>query len=425
MKITKFGIGTLLLTILSLSATIFTGCNRQPAKHPVTESYVLVISLDGFRWDYPELYHTPNLDSIARYGVRAKSLISCYPSKTFPNHYSIATGLHPNHHGIVNNSFYDKQLGFYRLGDRTSIENGKFYGGEPIWNTAEKQGIRTASYYWVGSEADIQGMHPSYWKRYNQNIPFEQRIDTVIRWFTLPENKRPHLVLFYYHEPDHISHRHGPISRETQQVVESLDSLIGIFTRRLSALPIADKLNIIILSDHGMTEISPDRVIDLSAYLNPDDFSYITGSNPVYSLQPKSSRYNEVLEKLRSIPKLNVWERNEIPSEYRYGTNPRINDILIEANPGWSISWGKSDNREKSYTGGTHGYNHLLPDMQGIFYAIGPAFRKGYVHPSFQNVNIYPLIARLLNLNAAPTDGNSAETEPMLTAEKTPQEILR
>ena len=163
------------------------------------DSYVLLISLDGFRWDYPIIYSTPNIDAFGQSGVRAQSLISCYPSKTFPNHYSIATGLHPDHHGIVNNSFYDPELGYYRLGDRKSVENGKFYGGEPIWVTAEKQGVKTASFYWVGSEAPIQGIQPTYWKRYAQKVPFTQRVDTVLKWFTLPVEQRPRLVTFYYH----------------------------------------------------------------------------------------------------------------------------------------------------------------------------------------------------------------------------------
>lgn len=376
-----------------------------------TDSYVLLISLDGFRWDYPNIYRTPNLDGFGLSGVRAQSLISCYPSKTFPNHYSIATGLHPDHHGIVNNSFYDEELGYYRLGDRKSVENGKFYGGEPIWVTAEKQGIKTASFYWVGSEAPIQGIQPTYWKRYDQKVPFEQRVDTVIKWFTLPLPERPRLVTFYYHQPDWVSHDYGPVSPQTQRVVEHLDSLIGYFLNRLSELPIAPKLNIIILSDHGMTTISSDKVVNLSEYYNKDLFKYISGGNPVYTLQPIPEKYREIVSKLRSIPHLKVWERNEIPKRYVYGGSPRVNDILVEAEPGWSVTWSHD---KDSYSGGTHGYDNLIPDMQGIFYARGPAFKDGYVHPSFFNVNVYPIIATILNLTPAKTDGSLDEVRGML-----------
>lgn len=375
------------------------------------DSYVLLISLDGFRWDYPIIYSTPNIDAFGQSGVRAQSLISCYPSKTFPNHYSIATGLHPDHHGIVNNSFYDPELGYYRLGDRKSVENGKFYGGEPIWVTAEKQGVKTASFYWVGSEAPIQGIQPTYWKRYAQKVPFTQRVDTVLKWFTLPVEQRPRLVTFYYHEPDWVSHDYGPVSPQTRKVVEQLDSLIGYFLNRLSELPIAGKLNIIILSDHGMAEISSQRVVNLSDYLDKQNFKYISGGNPVYTLQPQPEHYQAVLAKLKSIPHLKVWERNEIPKRYVYGSNPRVNDILVEAELGWSVTW--SDDKD-SYSGGTHGYDNLIPDMQGIFYAKGPAFKSGYVHPSFFNVNVYSIIANILNLKPAKTDGNLEEVQGML-----------
>ncbi|MEY1639233.1 alkaline phosphatase family protein [Tenuifilum osseticum] len=375
------------------------------------DSYVLLISLDGFRWDYPNIYSTPNIDAFGQSGVRAQSLISCYPSKTFPNHYSIATGLHPDHHGIVNNSFYDPELGYYRLGDRKSVENGKFYGGEPIWVTAEKQGVKTASFYWVGSEAPIQGIQPTYWKRYAQKVPFTQRVDTVLKWFTLPVEQRPRLVTFYYHEPDWVSHDYGPVSPQTRKVVEQLDSLIGYFLNRLSELPIAGKLNIIILSDHGMAAISSQKVVNLSDYLDKQNFKYISGGNPVYTLQPQPEHYQAVLTKLKSIPHLKVWERNEIPKRYVYGSNPRVNDILVEAELGWSVTW--SDDKD-SYSGGTHGYDNLIPDMQGIFYAKGPAFKNGYVHPSFLNVNVYTILAHILGLNPANTDGSMEEVAGML-----------
>lgn len=395
----------LILAILYYGSTVF--AQSKNGKN----AYVLLISLDGFRWDYPNIYSTPNLDEFGRKGVRAQSLISCYPSKTFPNHYSIATGLHPDHHGIVNNSFYDEKLGYYRLGDRKSVENGDFYGGEPIWVTAEKQGVKTASFYWVGSEAPIQGIQPTYWKRYAQKVPFTQRVDTVLKWFSLPVDERPRLVTFYYHEPDWVSHDFGPVSPQTKKVVEQLDSLIGYFMEKLSVLTIADSLNVIILSDHGMTEISTDRVVNLSEHFDKDMFKYISGGNPVYTLQPYPENYAQILTKLKSIPHLKVWERNSIPKRYVYGSNPRVNDILVEAEPGWSVTWSHD---KESYTGGTHGYDNLIPDMQGIFYAHGPAFKSGYVHPSFYNVNVYTIIATILNLTPAKTDGSLDEVRGMM-----------
>lgn len=367
------------------------------------DTYVLLISLDAYRWDYPEVFNTPNLKKIAQDGVRAKSLISCYPSKTFPNHYSIVTGLHPDHHGIVNNSFHDSELGYYAIGNRKSVENGAFYQGEPIWVTAEKQGVKSASYFWVGSEAPIQGIQPTYWKKYNQKTTFEQKIDTVIHWFSLPENERPRLVTFYHYQPDWTSHDYGPLAKETQQVAEQLDSLIGVFMAKLNTLPIANKINVIVLSDHGMADISSDKYINLSQHLNKSWFSTITGGNPVYSLQPKAEFYKQSLDSLKKINHLKVWERNEIPKRYVYGTNPRVNDILVESELGWSVAW--VDDKDK-YTGGTHGYDNLIPEMQGIFFAKGPAFKKGFVHESFMNTNIYPIMAKILGLQPAKVDGD-------------------
>lgn len=399
----------IVLVALTLFVPAYAFGQQKESSDP--DGYVILISFDAFRWDYPDVFNTPNLNRMAAEGVRAKSLISCYPSKTFPNHYSIATGLYPDHHGIVNNSFYDSTLGYYALGDRESVENGEFYLGEPIWVTAEKQGVKTASFYWVGSEAKIQGIQPTYWMRYNRRVPFKQRVDTVLYWLSLPEAERPHLVTFYYYQPDWTSHDFGPLGKETRLVAEQLDSLLGYFMDRLETLPIAGKINVIVLSDHGMADISRDRIINLSEELNRDWFSVIAGGNPVLSLQPKPEFYRQALVKLRKIQHLKVWERSEIPQRYVYGNNRRVNDILIEADLGWSVGW--TGNKEK-YSGGTHGYDNMVPDMQGIFFAKGPAFKRGYIQPSFINIDVYPVIAHILGLQPAKIDGSIEEVKGML-----------
>lgn len=399
--------GLLFAILLAFISSTFAQPKENKTKN---DSYVLLISLDAYRWDYPKVFNTPNLNKIAAEGVKAKSLISCYPSKTFPNHYSLATGLHPDHHGIVNNSFYDKELGYYAIGNRKSVENGAFYLGEPIWVTAENQGVISASYFWVGSEAPVKGVQPTYWKKYNQKTPFEDRMDTVMHWLTLPEQVRPHLITFYHYQPDWVSHDYGPLAKETRLVAEQIDSLLGVFMNRLSKLPIADRLNVIIVSDHGMADISGDRYINLSEHLDKDWFSSVTGGNPVYSLQPKPEYYKQVLDTLKKIEHLKVWERNDIPARYIYGKNTRVNDILLEANLGWSVAW--SDDKER-YSGGTHGYDNLLPEMQGIFFAKGPAFKNGYVHESFVNINVYPIIAEILGLKPAKVDGSLEEVKEL------------
>lgn len=383
----------------------------QDSKSGQPDNYVVMLSLDGFRWDYSKLYNTPNLNRIAQEGVKAKSMIPCYPSKTFPNHYSMATGLYPDNHGIVNNSFYDPELGFYAINDRQSVEFPDFYFGEPIWITAEKQGVRSASFYWVGSEAQIKGMQPTYWKKYNKKVPFSYRVDTVIHWLSLPENVRPRLITWYYHEPDWTSHDFGPESPQTKTCVEKLDSLLGIFMNKIKALPIASKINIIIVSDHGMTSISKDKLVNLSDYLNKDWFDVISGGNPVYNLQPKEKYYKEAVQNLKKIKNIKVWVRDSLPQRYHYGKNKRVCDLVVEADLGYSISWA---NDKDSYNGGTHGYDNQYPDMHGIFYAYGPAFKKGYEQESFLNIDLYPLIAYILKIKPEQVDGRLGEVIGML-----------
>ena len=233
---------------------------RKDSRKPL-KNYVLLVSLDAFRWDYSKIYNTPNLNKLAKDGVKADRMFSSFPTVTFPNHYSIATGLYPDHHGLINNSFSAPDLGlFYRMGDRTAVENPAFYGGEPIWVTAEKQGIRSASFFWVGSEAPVGGIHPTYWKKYDETVTFEARIDTVIKWLGYPPEKRPGLVTLYFDEPDATSHSFGPVSPQTGKIVERLDSLMGVLRTKLSKLPEAKRINLIILSDHGMSARDPSHI---------------------------------------------------------------------------------------------------------------------------------------------------------------------
>lgn len=397
---------------ITIGIASFSPCTAQETSTQQPDNYVIILSLDAFRWDYSTIYNTPNLNKIAKEGVKANALISCYPSKTFPNHYSIATGLYPDHHGIVNNSFNDPELGFYSISDRQSVEYPDFYGGEPIWVTAEKQGIKTASYYWVGSEAQIEGIQPTYWKKYKQKVSFAARIDTLIHWLSLPSAERPHFIACYFHEPDWTSHEYGPVSPQTKVVVERLDSLVGVLLTKVKALPNASKINIIIVSDHGMAPITKEKSINLSNYLSKDSFDVVSGGNPIYSLQPKEGYQKKAMAILHKIPNIKVWSRDSIPARYHYGKNKRVSDILIEADLGYSISW--KEDKEK-FSGGTHGYDNMYPEMQGIFYAVGPDFKKGYQQPAFINIDIYPLIAYILKIKPAQVDGRLGEVIEMVS----------
>ena len=377
---------SVLLSILAIS------CKGQHSSDPITKNkpYVVMLSLDGFRWDYPQKANTPNLDRIAEIGVRAESLRPCFPTKTFPNHYSIATGLYPDNHGIVLNDFY---------------------GGEPIWVTAENQRVITASYFWVGSEAPVKGVQPTYWKRYEHKFPFTQRVDSIIAWLSLPEEKRPHLITWYMDEPDSKGYQLGPDNPDLIPVISYLDSLVGDFMFKLNRLEIGRDVNFIVISDHGMGQISPDRVVRLADHINPDHISRINGSNPVYCLSASPGYNEEIGNKLENIDHISSWKHGQLPERLHYGTNSRTGDFVVAADSGWSVTINSNPQR---FSGGAHGFDNNNKDMHAIFYAVGPAFKTGYLQPTFNNIDIYPLIAEIMCLKPAHVDGNIYHVSGML-----------
>lgn len=377
---------------------ILIGCDQKDENQSV-----LLISFDGFRADYLDLYHTPNFDRFLKTGVRSKGLIPVFVSKTFPNHYSIATGMYAENHGLIGNHFYDKKLDdTYTLSDRSKVEDPKFYGGEPIWVTAEKQGVTSASFFWVGSEAPIGGVYPSRWKRYEHNFPFEARIDSVVKWFSLPKPERPQLCLLYFHEPDWTGHNTGPRSVETGGMVTHLDSLFGDLVHKLSESPVGEDLNIIAVADHGMVEISSERTVSLAAITNMDTIKQ-EGDGPYALLY---SHDKDAIEKaakeIHAAPHVNAYLREDIPERFHFKNHHRIKDALVLAEEGWYIEnqaiGSSSEAGVYIPIGGTHGYDNQLESMHALFIASGPAFKKGFVFEPFENVNIYPMITHILGL---------------------------
>ncbi|GAB1403543.1 ectonucleotide pyrophosphatase/phosphodiesterase [Lentimicrobium sp.] len=372
----------------------------------------IVLSLDGFRWDYPQKTATPTLHQIAKEGVKAESLIPCFPTKTFPNHYTLATGLYPAHHGLVNNSFYDPVSGeAYAMIEKKVRFNPGFYWGEPIWVTAQKQGLITASFYWVGSDVAIQNMYPNYWKDYDGSISLAQRIDTIVKWLEMPKAQRPRLIMAYYHEPDGVGHTYGPDDMHTLSMVHELDSLTGILYRRIQALPNADSINLIVLSDHGMGSISSEQNIVLQDIV-PDTWNVrMEGGNPMYNIYADTSVLDSLYKRLKSEPHLQVWKTAEVPAQLNYSGTLRIGNLVVVADSAWSITRFRP---KKTFSGGSHGYDPQNKDMHAIFYAVGPAFKQGYIHPSFLNIHIYPLLAHLLGIIPQPTDGDLKQVVDML-----------
>ena len=403
-KIAKKILGLLIVVIIS-SYQLF--AQSKIEKQP----YLIVISLDGFRWDYPEIYHLAYFDSIAKMGVKAHSVQPCFPTVTFPNHYSMATGLYPEHHGIVQNKFYDPLLKLtYKIGDRKTVMDGRFYGGEPIWVTAEKQGLKTASYYWVGSEALIKGIQPTYWKVYENKIPFNQRVDTVMQWLQLPEKERPHLILFYLPEPDAVSHDFGPLGKEAKDMVNALDSLMWNLMNKIKRLAIANQINVIITSDHGMAAVNVEKNIILDNFIQPQWIKGIYGYNPTYNISAAEHCIDSIYLTLKKLPHLKVWKTKEVPARLHYNNNMRIGDLVVLADSSWSISLKK----DKPLVGGAHGYDNTNMEMHGIFYAYGSSFKKNYKRKTISNVQLYPLMAHILHLKPSVTDGKLNEIKDVI-----------
>lgn len=397
---------------LLLIATILLVCGFRNGQKKAYKQYVVLVSMDAWRWDYSEIYNTPNLNKLAEDGVKAGRLIPSFPTVTFPNHYTIVTGLYPDHHGLVNNNFPAPELGlYYRIGDRAAVQNPLFYGGEPVWNTAENQGILSASFFWVGSEAPIGGKHPTYWKIFDETVPFESRIDSVVKWLAYPMEKRPGFVTLYFEEPDATSHTFGPVSKETGAVVEHLDSLIGVLRTKISTLPHAKRINLIVLSDHGMGPVSPSRYVNLKSLVPERMIASVFGSNPVYTISPAAGKADSVLFLLQNRKGFKAYRKSEVPSRLNYGTNPRIPEIVVIADSSWSIGTRPEGSGIRS---GAHGFDNANSDMHAIFYAAGPAFKKEYSFDHLNNTDIYNLICKILKIRPAPNDGDPENIKPLL-----------
>ena len=383
------------------------------SKH-LNKPYVLLISIDGYRHDYTSLYRPPHLNNFIKKGIRAKGLISVYPSNTFPNHYSIVTGMHPGKHGIVSNSFWDpgrEQL--YRLGNPASMRDGSWYGGTPLWVATTKQQMVSASYFWVGSEAKIQGIQPTYWFPYNNRVPARERVNQVIKWLRLPEKIRPHLITLYFSKVDHIGHAHGPESPEVKEAVLSLDKELGYLFQELAKSDL--DINTIILSDHGMQEVK--KTLYLTDYIELSPGIRVEGRGSHYLFYiPEHGLRNKVYQKLKKVPHFLVHKREDMPARYSYSQSSRIGDIVLSVYAPYYMKMARPFVGINQKSGGTHGYDPLKNKyMQGIFYAQGPQIADKGLIPAFQNIHVYPFIMDILDLKITDDiDGKREVLSPYL-----------
>lgn len=374
--------------------------------------YVILISIDGYRSDYTTIYSPPNLKKFKTEGSSAEALLPVYPSKTFTNHYSIATGLYAENHGIVANRFYDpERKQEYQLSDRKTVEDGTWYGGVPIWLAAEKQGMLAASFFWPGSDADIMGARPSYFFKYEKGIPLKDRISQVEKWLELPDEKRPHFITLYFSDVDSAGHYFGPRSQEVKDAVAKVDQALGDLFNYLNAstLPV----NVIILSDHGMEELDPNKVEYVDDYTDLSQ-ARLEGDGPQILIYTKDvSQTGKIYKDLNKEAKhFRVYKREDMPGSFHYSKTPRIGDLILVAQAPYSI--GTHDSHFKIEKG-NHGYDpDQTPSMRAVFYAKGPQVKEGVVLEPFRNIDVYPFILNLLGLkNLVPIDGDPNVLEPL------------
>lgn len=385
----------------------------QRSKH-----YVVLVSLDGFRYDYAAKFGAPNLERLAAEGASAPDgMIPSFPSVTFPNHYTIVTGLYPEHHGIVENNFYDparKQS--YASRNADTVRDGSWYGGVPLWSLAEKQGMRTACFFWPGSEAEIAGERPSYYLHYDNSVPDERRIDQVIAWLELPAAERPHFITLYYYEPDHTGHQDGPESSQTGDAVHHVDSLMGKLMADLKTLHLP--VDLIVLADHGMATVEGDW-IDLDHYADLSKF--VTVGSLLYA--PNEAAAERAYKQLRGASdKFVVYRWRDVPAYLHFNRNARIGDPVVIPTGPYLIRAHAPDKPGATPTGGVqappkgeHGYDpSKMKSMRAIFYAAGPDIRVGYAVKPFANVDVYPLIARILGLHVGRIDGTLEPVQGIL-----------
>ena len=373
--------------------------------------YVLLISLDGFRWDYIDKYKPDFLSEFAKESAHLTSLRPTFPTKTFPNHISIVTGSYPENHGIVANRFYAPDLKkTYNIKDSKAVTNPDFYLRKPLWVIAEEQDMRTASYFWPSSEAAITGIYPTHFKTYNHNALHHERIEGILNWYKLPSSERPQLITTYFHDIDSAGHRFGQDSPELIASINKVDDTIREMVSKVRLLDF--EVNIVIVSDHGMVDYPAQNYEYLPTWLN-DEYK-VLATNPIVLIydEGKSKRTlaQTVTELNQQANHYQCYQYQDIPTKFNASKTNRIGDITCLTDKNWSIGFTGKTNK------GNHGWSQFnTRDMDGIFYATGPAFKKNFQLDTVENINIMPLLAQILGLHiTTPIDGKLDIMKPLL-----------
>uniref|UniRef100_A0A8D0L2F8 Ectonucleotide pyrophosphatase/phosphodiesterase family member 5 n=1 Tax=Sphenodon punctatus TaxID=8508 RepID=A0A8D0L2F8_SPHPU len=370
---------------------------------------VLLLSFDGFRWDYIYKVPTPNFHAVMKNGVHVKHVTNVFVTKTYPNHYTMVTGLYAETHGVVANEMYDPILNQTFSMNHLDIYNSRFWEEAcPIWVTNQMEGHRSGDAMWPGTDVKIHGVFPTHYMLYNESISFEERVAKLIGWFTSEEPIN--LGLLYWEQPDEMGHIFGPENPLMGAVISETDGKLGYLVSELKKAKLWDMLNVIITSDHGMAQSSRERVIELDQYVDRDLYTMIDHS-PVVAILPKEGQLDQVYKALAiAHPNMTVYKKEKIPNRLHYKHNHKIQPILAVADKGWEILQNKSDFSVL----GNHGYDNTLPEMHPILVAHGPAFRKNVSKEAMSSTDLYPLLCYLLGISPLPNNGSFDNVTDML-----------
>ena len=414
-----FAIATLFILVLQGCATpeVRVSTNSLNSKASQMKPYVVLVSLDGFRADYLNWYSPPFLNRMKTQGVSAPYMKSTYPSKTFTNHLSLVTGLYAENHGIVNNNFYDPVRGQeFRASQPQFARDGSWFSGTPLWVAAEKESMRSAVYFWPGSEAELDGYRPSYYFHYDKKTSVEERVQQVKRWFNLPAEERPHFLAIYLSDVDTAGHHFGPRSAEVKNAVLKLDSAVAQISTLIeqTGLPVS----LVVVSDHGMEELDAQKVVYLEDFISLHEVKAVGDGTHVHLFTKNAGSLEKTLAALKKkrTNAFKFYKRSELPQKYHYSKSPRIGDILIEAQGSYSVF------RSRQFAvleHGNHGYDPESPAMRAIFMAKGPQIQSNLEVKPFQNIEVYPFILKLLELpENQKVDARGDALKPALTPVK-------
>ncbi|MBS0201151.1 MAG: alkaline phosphatase family protein [Proteobacteria bacterium] len=403
------------LRFLLLACLLLAGCATAPTS-PQSRPPLLLISVDGLRAQdvTPELM--PNVSRLARGGVHAiDGMRPSYPSLTFPNHYTIVTGLRPDHHGIIQNTMHDPVLGDFKLSDEAAVSDGRWWGGEPVWVSVEKAGLRSATLFWPGSQAAIESVRPSRYRVYDKKVSANTRVDTVATWLDEPATTRPAFATLYFDEVDEAEHEHSPGSPEAFAAIRETDAAIGRLIDALRAHGQLDRTNIVLVSDHGFAKVPKGNVVVVEDVVTKEEAKAVAlGQVPEFTPNPGFEAIS-ARKLLGRHDHFECWKKDALPTRWHYGSNPRIPPIVCQMDEGWDmIARSGAAKRASEGDRGSHGYDPALPSMRATFVAHGPAFTPGTTLPTFDNVDVYPMLMRLLGLTLRANDGDPRTFDSVL-----------